>query len=168
MGLDITAYRKLTKTNVAVLDSSGYPENYVNFWKARHVATTEQEFPGRTEGIEAEAVYSHSERMDFRAGSYAGYNAWRDRLARLAGHESAKGAWDKPPPAGSPFIELINFFDNEGIIGPVVSAKLAADFSAHREMAERFEWPDRWFFEAYCLWQKAFEMAADGGAVSFH
>jgi hypothetical protein len=165
MGLDITAYRKLAKTDAALLDSGGYPVDYMKFWSAREVASTEKEFPGTTAGVEAEAIYSFEERMDFRAGSYGGYNDWRDRLARVAGHESAKAAWDNPPPDGSPFIELISFFDSEGIIGPVVAAKLAKDFADHRSTAESV---GSYFFDRYCLWQKAFEMAADGGAVNFH
>lgn len=168
MGLDITAYRKLTKTDAAELGDDGWPKDYMNFWRARHVASTENEFLGRTEGVEQDAAYSFASRMDFRAGSYSGYNDWRDNLAKVAGHESAQAAWDKPPPDGSPFWELINFFDNEGIIGPMVSAKLAADFAAHKDAAERLWGPDSWFFGLYCTWQKAFEIAADGGAVNFH
>jgi hypothetical protein len=165
MGLDITAYRKLTKTDTAELESDGYPKDYLKFWRARLVTGTEEEFPGRTEGVEQDAVYSFAERLSFRAGSYGGYNDWRNDLAKVAGHESAKAAWDNPPPAGSPFWELINFFDNEGVIGPIVAAKLAQDFAEYRTKAKAI---GGYFFDRYCQWQKAFEMAADGGAVNFH
>jgi hypothetical protein len=65
-----------------------------------------------------------------------------------------------------PFYELINFFDNEGTLGPVVAAKLAKDFADHRSKAEQVE--DVFFVESYREWDKAFQMAAKQGAVEFH
>jgi len=72
-----------------------------------------------------------------------------------------------------PFVELINFSDCEGEIGPIVAAKLAKDFAEHQEKARTYvplhndpDEPD-WWFNLYKDWRKAFEMASDGGSVCF-
>jgi hypothetical protein len=61
-------------------------------------------------------------------------------------------------------VELINFADNEGIIGTTACAKLAKDFAEHAAKAGR----NGWCAKLYRDWQTAFEMAADGGCVDFH
>lgn len=160
MGLDITTYRKLEKQPV--------PEDRhdtVLFW-----ARENTDFPGRIEGVEHGAFYSFAEEFRFRAGSYSGYNVWREQLAELAGYPQvgahkpySTGAWES---TSGPFWELINFADNEGVIGPVVAKKLARDFAEHQSKADAH--PDQYFRVKYSEWRRAFEMAADGGAVDFH
>lgn len=172
MGLDITAIAKAMRIG----DVSG---NYD--WELGHVAVHQSliefsnnptHFPGapRAEGLQPGIYAPGGDRIEFKAGSYTGYNEWRDHLARLVGWGSDSEAFRAgPPPAGSPkaaFYELINFADNEGYIGPKVAAKLAYDFS---------EWAPRatvgqpaWFVDGYGKWRKAFELAADGGLVDFH
>lgn len=162
MGLDVTAYRKLTPAPDGVDEHGGATDGHV-----RLSDIMEEHFPGRMEGI-APGVYSTADEFDFRAGSYGGYNEWRDELARLAGHSSARHVWSliKVNPAlKGPFVELINFADNEGVIGPIVAAKLARDFTQFIGEAEA---RGGWFLDRYRFWQRAFEMAADGGAVDFH
>lgn len=169
MGLDITAYRKLTLDPDAQTDEAGCPTD----WKT-HVRITdcmERHFPGRMAGIEP-GVYRAEETLSFRAGSYGGYSAWRDWLARLVGYTSADDLWEAveadPAKLSGPFAEMISFADNEGVIGPVVSAKLAKDFAEHQTAAEVASRTVGDFFDRYAMWRKAFEMAADGGAVDFH
>lgn len=162
MGLDITAYYGLSNVENPALDSDGYPVAD-NQWKATSVDFTERNFPGRTAGIENGAVYEYKDSFGFRAGSYGGYNEWRNDLAKLAGYGGADDCWNNH--TSGPFYELINFYDNEGTIGPVIAAKLAKDFSEHHEMAAIV---GGFFFKSYCDWQKAFKMAADNGAVDFH
>ena len=185
MGLDITAYRKLKKMD-AVFNADGEPidpttrepldyNDYAQFY-------VNSDFPGRNGSIEHKAVYAYEDAHGFRAGSYGGYNGWRERLAELAGYPTVEyervagyapsrqmrrdaAAWSGKC-EGMPFVELVNFSDCEGVIGPEVSAKLAKDFAAFDERAKAV--PDEWFYDRYCEWRKAFEMAADGGAVSFH
>lgn len=159
MGLDITAYRNLTKIATPILDGDGNPVNQEE-WRAHpeSIAWAEEHFPGRSEGIEPGAVYRFAKRLGFRAGSYTGYNKWRSWLAAAVDH--AKGD------AAGPFAELIEFADNEGVIGPVVAAKLARDFAEHQ--AAVAEVADDWQMDLYRLWRQAFEMAAENGAVDFH
>ena len=165
MGLDITAYRGLTKIDNAEMED-GQPKNWetdVMFW------SNYPEFPGRSEGVDTNGtVYNFADKFGFRAGSYSGYNNWRELLAEFAGYDGARQVWDGKT---GPFSELINFADNEGTIGPVVSAKLARDFAEFQERADAFTAPEDWgnyWHQKYNDWRKAFEMAADNGAVAFH
>lgn len=164
MGLDITAYKGLIKVENPELDESGCPEN----WEAEITFSTEyteRGFPGRTAGLPDEKeVYAFEDKCGFRAGSYSGYNNWRNQLAKLAGYKCDKDCWNNH--TSGPFYELINFFDNEGIIGPIVAAKLAMDFSEFKAKAEAVE--DEYLFEKYCEWRNAFIMASDNGVVVFH
>jgi hypothetical protein len=170
MGLDITAMRQLTPAPDAELDSGGCLVDYEKFWQpgaAREWA--EKEWPGRTEGIGDAPVYAFAESFGFRAGSYSGHGWFRDNLALLVGYLSAEARWTDE--AAGPFLELIDFADNEGCIGSVVAAKLAADFAKWQERAEKFAPSLRegdYWLATYANWRKAFEMAADSGAVDFH
>lgn len=165
MGLDITAYRQIKAVPNAELDADGYPVNWEKHQRISRgcVESTEQDWPGRTAGVEP-GIYEAAQSFGFRAGSYGGYNQWRDWLARSAGHLSAEAVWENAKPG--PFVELISFSDCEGIIGPVVAAKLAKDFADHEE--EILAKADEWEAAKYREWRKAFEMAADSGYVDFH
>lgn len=160
MGLDISAYRQAKKLDAAQLDENGEPVDYVRIAYGRVFDNTD--FPGRNDGLE-NGYYSAAEGMVFRAGSYGGYNRWRDELAQLVGAPGASAYLGESGRSG-PFAELINFSDCEGTIGPVTSAKLAKDFADFQHVAGE----TGYFAESYALWRKAFEMAADGGFVDFH
>ena len=164
MGLAITAYRKLTKIDDPVLED-GEPIDWENEWLAHPdtIEMAEYHWPGRAAGIERGAVYRFAEKVEFRAGSYGGFAGWRRILAQAAGYESLEAVWTNHP--DGPFVELLDFSDCEGVIGPIVAAKLAHDFSEHEEKITADA--DRYFVKKYKLWRKAFEMAADGGAVDF-
>jgi hypothetical protein len=87
--------------------------------------------------LERDAIYEYTDHWEFVAGTAKTYAARRDALARLAGYESAKAVRSDPSPRGSPFVELIDFYDNMGVLGPVMCANLAMDFGAYREQARR-------------------------------
>ena len=115
MGLDITAYRNLIEVKEPQFDEYGEVKNWETEWQpGGSMEWSEKHFPGRGEGINPKTVYKWTERIGFRAGSYGGYNYWRANLEKFA--------------KGNDFQELINFADNEGVIGPVVSKKLYEDF----------------------------------------
>lgn len=159
MGLDITVYKNLEAVKNPELDEDGYPINWETEWKpGESMVWSETHFPGRGEGVDPHTVYKYEESFGFRAGSYSGYNRWRLRLHQFRGDVA--------------FQELINFADNEGVIGPVVSKKLANDFAVHEEAAVQYanslgEEGDVWI-QLYQIWKEAFEMAAENGAVEFH
>jgi hypothetical protein len=122
------------------------------------------------------------EQVRFRAGSYTGYNGWRRHLCRMALGVEPETVWTDPERyQGQPFVELIDFSDCEGCIGPLTSKKLAGDFAAHAARAAAYarehgagrpaaSEPDvvqPWWLEAYGKWQEAFTLAADQGFVLF-
>lgn len=170
MGLDITACRRAKRVGDNDHDTlGGNLENaYIN-----------PDFSAQADGLTS-GLFEIDDPIDFRAGSYGGYNRWREELARLAGypetyHESSYGpprmlcaaaCWSG---ATGPFSELINFSDAEGVIGPVTAGNLARDFAEWDARARAHQSGlEEWFYEAYCQWRRAFELAADGGFVQFH
>jgi len=168
MGLDITAYSNIREIRPAMQDEDT-DHGETKFW-------INKDFLGREDGIKEKTIYAYEDSHGFRAGSYSGYGIWRNKLAELAGYPLAEenffgfkrmthsgGAWAATE---GPFWELINFADNEGTIGPVVSAKLAKDFAEFQAKADAH--PEEWFRERYADWRKAFDLAAQNGAVSFH
>lgn len=180
MGLDITAYRKLTKLDV-LFNEDGEPvdpatrELVEDYCKV----LSNPDFPGRADGLEDRACYSYAEAEHIFSRSYSGYNRWRETLAKLAGYpldervtfgvreaSHSAAAWNGNVKAGAPFLELVNFADNEGTIGPVVAAKLLRDFVEYDERAKAIT-EDR-FYEGYCDMRRGLELAADGGALYFH
>lgn len=178
MGLDITAYRDIEKID-CVFDGDGEPINP----SSREPLNTDYfqiyvnpDFSERADGLDHKAVYKYAEEMDFRAGSYSGYNHWREQLAELAGWPKVETErWGQKllrhdaatyDAKGGPFWELIRFSDCEGTIGPKTSAKLAKDFADHQGKADAH--PDIYFRNVYNNFRAGFEMAAQNGAVDFH
>ncbi|WP_322013514.1 hypothetical protein [Paraburkholderia sp. J12] len=169
-GLDVTAYSGLTNVESPVLSSDGRPQG------KNQVILSPVDFPERFQGLESGKVYQFKSSFDFRAGSYLGYNIWRDELAKLAGYQPSlstrnnvvemrydETVWKMDH---GPFWELIDFSDAEGVIGPEVCRKVYQDFVQYRSQAAQV--PDAGFFESYGDWMKAFEMCADNGAIVFH
>ena len=82
MGLDITAYKKLKELKNPKWDEYGEEllnwETEVCFGASRE--WSEKNFKGRGEGVDSKKVYSWEEKYGFSAGSYSGYNWWRDTL----------------------------------------------------------------------------------------
>jgi hypothetical protein len=166
MGLDITYYRNAKIPTAEQLAALNFVPEDDRFDKADELGMRHPyinpDFPGRDEGLPQAYWLVADCAGGFAAGSYSGYGRWRESLARLSGwHRGSSG----------PFSEMINFADNEGVIGPVVSAKLAKDFAEWQDRAQDFAGrvgDDGWFMRKYAEWRKAFEAAADGGYVDFH
>ena len=81
------------------------------------------------------------------------------------------------------FQELINFPDNEGLIGPIASERLYQDFVNYEskidkavdwwylKMSETKEYNSedvKWFKSKYNDWKHAFDIARNNGMVIFH
>jgi hypothetical protein len=167
MGLDIVAFRKLRPAPDAALDENGYPVDDEKYWRpGRAMELSEKHFPGRGHGIEPGITYTFEEQVVFGAGSYTTYHNWREQLARLGNltrtpPDDIEAPWR---PIGGTFWELCDFADNTGVIGPAVCAKLAKDFRDNHAKAEVI---NGGFYLLYLDWTDAFELAADGGALSF-
>ena len=192
MGLDISYTDKLEKVPDEDVPSGvrGYTDDYY-VWEEESPHSlqwvyNQNWFPNHGDGLEENTWYYDigENTGGFRAGSYSGYNSWRNDLALAIGWVSgAEGAWEEGEPYGPPFMELINFSDAEGYIGPVVSEKLYQDFIKYEDqvMDTIDKWflkidPDKeygvedikWFQAKYAEWKEAFNQARKGGLVSFH
>ena len=161
MGLDISYYPHAKLAQDAELDESGFPVDYDRYI----VPTIISDFAAQADDIQEKPYEFDIEKSGgFAAGSYGGYNWWRNELAKMAGHASAEAAWEKND-LEEPFGPLINFADNEGTIGPKTSAELAKDFADHQAKADEIGGV---FAERYRDWRIAFEAVADNGFVAFH
>ena len=174
MGLDITAYSRLAFIERLEPVGDRWAQE---IWEDKYWGTDQQtvyvawfdEFTGRRAPLEIPPercvdVYSYVHRVAFRAGSYSGYNWWRNELALLSSGMSAKNVWSSGKDV--PFYELINFSDAEGVIGSVACKELLGDFEKFSSDAQRHK--DPWFWEAYQLWHNAAQLGADDGMIDFH
>ena len=162
MGLDITAYKglRVVQTNVK-LDEDGEPLNLdwdTMWYPGGGMKWSESIWPGRGKPINPDVIYKYDDTFEFRAGSYSSYNTWRDALEKFKGDVA--------------FQELIDFADNEGVIGTIVSKKLFDDFVKYHDEAKEYANKQcsetcNWFFDSYCDWEQAFKFASENGAVCF-
>ena len=171
MGLDITAYSKLEwirlPTQQEIDGEVDCGENLI--WLHQDLIESSNGFGPRCRL--GEGIYSYAETFDFCAGSYGGYNSWRNQLADFAGHSG----WDQRDSLSGPLAELIYFSDCEGIIDSTVAEKLNRDFVnlqdkltewISRDLPRAHE--DSYFVRKFRDWHKAFLLASDGGCVKFH
>ena len=174
MGLDISAYSKMARVRDEVAATMNEDEIFESdgiilrdgHKKDSRIDDLQPGFYLAEEG---------SECHDFRAGSYSGYNDYRNKLAECFLNVSDRGVWANPEQfEGKPFYEQIDFSDCEGYMGPEVSAKLHQDYVNGREQWE--EWLKEneynsdnvdWYLSRYDNWTKAFGLAADGGILRF-
>ncbi len=169
MGLDITAYSKLTpvgkhaddycedEDHVHAFAYSCFPESF------RGIPVLGEWAVSGTSFLEGGcyAVTDGTETLGFRAGSYTGYNQWRDDLRLQFNPDTLPDL---------PFYELIWFADNEGCIGPEAAADLLQDF---RAMAASYRPPretgyPEYYTDKYRDWTRACELAAESGLIHFH
>jgi hypothetical protein len=160
MGLDIVAFKGLTKTdaeeNIHVShDGFGYNNDLETGW------------------------YDSEDSFHFRAGSYSSYNGWRRALCEAFNGMTDIEFWkDSDSLTDAPFYELINFSDCEGQIGPKVSEKLYQEFENPENEKKFEEYCEKKFGnepgivkEFYMAnWQdfkKAFEAARHNGLVQW-
>lgn len=169
MGLDITAYSKIK------IVPDGFKDGDVIDWYNHFSIYINPHFQTHSQGLQEGVAYSYDKSHGFRAGSYSGYNGWREQLAKMAGYPAIeRPRFDQKETrhdAGAfaatsgPFWELINFSDCEGAFGETVCKKLLADFDQFASEAEK---DDSYFKERYRDWHKAIRLGADGGCVCFH
>lgn len=187
MGLDITAYERVELVRERDgQNDDGYDEGLVYLYPFPG-----QGFEGREGPIRDGLYRSLGNEVRFSAGSYGGYNHWREELARMVGHPSQppgpgqmphfKGhsqyVWSHAADAAvqaSPFFELINFADNEGVIAGDAARRIRDAFGAWAERAEAFAGEMEpasmgvYWWDRYQRWRGAFDLAADAGCVAFH
>ena len=86
-------------------------------------------------------------------------NAFQDQLAKLGGYNWLIHDVESP----GPFRELIGYSCDSGIIGPMVSAKLADDFAWFDERARSLG--DSGFYTWFTVMPELFEFVGKDGAV---
>jgi hypothetical protein len=179
MGLDVTAYSRLKPVGQHEKDpakNEGEPGG-INDWcyYDNHVQVFAYDtFPQSFRGIPilgadrqfllggCYEITAATQEERFHAGSYSGYNMWRDYL---------RSQFNPRQEPDLPFYELIFFADNEGSIGPDAARDLLTDF---REHANRYDPPGSiqpecdYYRQKYASWTRACELAADGGLIRFH
>ncbi len=107
-------------------------------------------------------------RGHFRVGSYGSYNDWRKRLSLAILSTPPEAIWSEPERfRGMPMVQLIDFSDCEGIIGPQTCAVLRRQFEFSREKFFVDRNVEQWHYEIYGNFQRAFDIAADTGCVQF-
>ncbi len=176
MGLDITAYSKIKRIECEYDDEGDYidPISKELIEDEIFQAIGNHKSHDRSDGVSG--FYTYEDATGFHAGSYRGYNQWRDKLAEIAGYlpiplkkyggvvvdSCAASAWKVD---GGFFWELINFSDCEGTIGSLTSRKLAKDFEQFQEKVDTLD--DERFKYTYADFRAAFEMASEEGCVIF-
>jgi hypothetical protein len=163
MGLDIVAFEHANPVIACDQDQEEH-DNHIVAWVDKNMERS-------LRGLEIGRCYDVAgDDIGFRAGSYSGYNEWREALAQRALGLSAFAVWEDPPRfVEQPFFELINFSDCQGTIGPDAASDLAGDFGALRARIAAQPLPDpdeeAWFMDVYGQFQEAFELAASGGGL---
>lgn len=157
MGLYIKAYKGLNEVQNPQFAENGALIHWDSQWcPGGSMEWSESIWPGKGKPVDPKSVYEWENCFEFRAGSYIAYNHWRDKLNEFSGNVA--------------FQELIDFADNEGVIGSELSKKLYDDFRTYHNQALEFSKTinnGEWWFKKYCDWEEAFKMAKDGGAVEF-
>lgn len=99
---------------------------------------------------------------DFRAGSYSGYNDWRNLLSLVMLGVNAENVWNNDEYyKDKPFYYLINFSDCEGYIAGDCLIKLREDFTNTYKI-DQYPFDDNdkeWFVEIYNHFIAALEYA---------
>jgi len=122
-------------------------------------------------------VYLTAESVEgsFRAGSYRGYNQFRDILCKAIHGISADDFWSSGRYWGSEaFGALIDFSDCEGTICYSVAAELYRDFKEYKTIFKKYvkencddSEDSIYYIDKYNEWMSALKIASDKGLVIF-
>jgi len=167
MGLDVSYYASIKFVRKLREDEEYFDRDEADMPDARHF--THVDFEKQADGLDG--IYTVEGAASFRVGSYSYYGFWRGQLANMIG-EVASDIWERARGgAEGPFYDLINFADNEGVIGPKTCDKLARTFDEWRDRAQEYgnnKAEERDFFATYEEFRTAFKAAAGHGCVDFH
>lgn len=173
MGLDISVYSniELVKSLDDLKNSGVSPEDIDRHHDDYVYLYVNPSFKKQADGL-VTGFYKGNSVTGFRAGSYSGYSYFRDRLSRLALDVDVGQVWNNIENfSDKPFVDLLNFSDCEGCIGPETSAKLYKDFESFLPKAKTLpkESEYDYFLDVYLDFMNAFLVASTGnGVVSFH
>ncbi|MCX7255680.1 MAG: hypothetical protein NTZ64_02845 [Polaromonas sp.] len=172
MGLDITAYKNArpARAEIQAVISTAEEPREVAYDLGVVIPWINNHFPGREEGITPGIAYETDKEKICAGLSYGSYNVWRESLGQMVGIANIR-EWFRNPDMSVPFAELLNFADNEGVLGPVVCKRLAAYFEEWAERAAKYTprtLEAEHFRRHYATWHAAFKHAACDGFVEYH
>lgn len=164
MGLQITAHNRLELVD----DSKKLEQEYFENSNSRVITLFDNpEFPYHIGSLKGHTLYRvKGQTFSFRSGNTRSFKVWKEWLAKVGGFENLADVW-KTKDYG-PFVELLNFSDSEGTIGPAISRKLSQDFNDYESNAILLKDELAYGYDFYKNWKKAFNIAArDNGVVIF-
>lgn len=165
MGVSLRSYGKLSAEPVELLPGGDEEmhENYEKYVEAWCLPGFEKH---ALEGLVEGAWYEISEPGPVASLSYGGYGLFREHLCRAALGVEILSVWTKPERyVDAPYYDLLNFADNEGLLGPASCTRIANAFR-HHPLPVLFEDP-MGLSDRYAAIRDVFYHAADGGAVNF-
>lgn len=191
MGLDITFYESVERIGDHATSwlEGGVEKNCYDLDHQRAVIWPEGTFLCTQRDFDAEFCYVGTGRTRSWHASYGGYSIFRAALLSLVRPEllrTENEPWDSgyyprlwqiqddAEFRAIPFIELLDFADNEGTYGPEVAAKLLDDFKTWLPCAMEFTFGDRWpawqghlpsMYEGYMA---GLQLVGSDGLVDYH
>lgn len=169
MGLDISVLMNAVFVGPPNRESRGDLE---------YIGVYDTLFPERADGYKC-GMYEGQRGHRFRAGSYSGYNTYRNLVSEAMLGAPAEVVWKHEEKyKDNPFWLQVNFADNEGTIGPKTSKILSDAYNDPKNRAKfeaflktRFvdQADVKWELESWDDWALAFKQASESnGLVSFH
>jgi hypothetical protein len=163
MGLDVSAFRpvQLLQEDTDVISSS----DMVACAGGTVKLLVEPVFSLRAPEIVHGGVYRYEMHLHHYMGAYSSYNRWREQLCALVGY-TTPAAWAARLNPSTPFLELVNFSDCQGVLGAACCRRLAAAFAAYQGAAVRHS--DAEFRARYNAFRQMTEFASLEGVICFH
>ena len=158
MGLDISVYQNIKKV---------ITEDYEEFDFAAFVI--DDRWLYKIKNLEKNAKYVGDIAEPEVGYSYSSHYQFRNYLCEIILEREVKRFSDEELDEKMPFIELIDFADNEGCLDWEVSEKLYKDFVEYKDKAVKYleEQNEPHFRDRYLDWLKVFEVAKERGVVVF-
>lgn len=151
MGLDVTAYKNIKivedEEPEYYFSNTGFPQSNMNDLENKEIQI------------------DFDEEFDFRAGSYGGYNKFRNELCISINKISAEELWASKDETLK-FYWLINFTNCDGYIGTSYCEILYDEFCKYEEEVK--EKLNEYWHQSYDNFKEAFRLASGDGLVSFH
>lgn len=98
--------------------------------------------------------------------SYGVYNRFREQICLMTHGVMPDTIWSNINEwIGKPFIEFINFADNEGSFDYVIAEKLYKDFSDFKEKAKQVI-PD--YYNDYCIYMNILKVVVDNKGIIYY
>ncbi len=170
MGLDISVYSSWTPYDGEVKDWDHAEEIMMTGIDLTHVYNMEG-FASRAKGMPEWVVAKFVD--SFRAGSYGGYNRFRDTLCRALHGFGAKALWamvDEELETHAMW-QILHFSDCEGVLGTEVCRTLHAELEEHWDKVTAYfaQLDDGDYYQGLLgTWRDAFKAASAEGFIGFH